>query len=662
MENPAQPPESPMWRIIVGGDTSHRICEIVRELTSVGREPDNDISLDDPQVSRYHARLILQGDHLIIEDLDSANGTLLNERELIYPTVLHVGDVISLGQHTLKVDQPPAEASPVTTISPVTEDSSPRRLWPFLLAILLGLAVVVLFLGSILVGRWFFLRQQAVAVTPSPAATVTVPDRPVIVVNQAPAAGAVLPLKQSVTIQATAVAVNGVTRVELWVDDRLVEQVDSPLGQSASSMTVAFRWIADTPGMYTLRLKAYGESGQPAETTVATVTVAGDTPAATATLVPATATSTITPLPATNMPTFTPTPTVTKSPLPTTTPTPLPPTLRVGVPLLNVRSGPGTGYTRVGALQQGDEVTLVGRTTVNGSQWWQIQFAPAPGGTAWVSGNTAYVTVSDPGIVPVGVVPLPPTAELTPVSTQTPVPMPPIPSATLPPAKVRQAPPGKTLLIISNRSLTNQPARLTLSGGKSVGGGLEIDPPPGEEVELVLEPDFYRAMWSAPWNSFTRGVDFTAVAGKIVVQWIVPEDGVTVTEVYDELLLSQPSWPTPSPVPTPLPESDQPLAPPGLALLVASNRSVKNEYGLLTIAGGNFGGGQEFILDANTERQLELVPGYYRTVWHSPAFGGVNAGREFQVSAGEVIYGWIVPEDRNVFMQFPDQPVEQINN
>jgi hypothetical protein len=259
-------------------------------------------------------------------------------------------------------------------------------------------------------------------------------------------------------------------------------------------------------------------------------------------------------------------------------------------------------------------------------------------------------------------IPLPPGTEPTLLTlTSTPQPS---PTPTRSAGQVKRAPPGKTLLIVSNRSLSNRPARLTLSGGKSVAGGKEIDPPAGGEIEVVLEPDFYRALWSTPVNNFTRGADFTAVPGKIMVMWIVPENGVTMTEMYDELFIDAGPGPTPSATPTALPPDPRGLvAPPGMGLLVASNRSVMNEYAVLTIAGGNYGGGREIILDANSEVQLELLPGYtYRTIWHSPARGGVNAGREFPVTTGEVIYGWIIPEDRTVFMRFPGQPEIQINN
>jgi pSer/pThr/pTyr-binding forkhead associated (FHA) protein len=48
---------------------------------SLGRSPDNDLSLSDERVSRYHARITRRGESFLLEDLSSANGTFLrNER------------------------------------------------------------------------------------------------------------------------------------------------------------------------------------------------------------------------------------------------------------------------------------------------------------------------------------------------------------------------------------------------------------------------------------------------------------------------------------------------------------------------------------------------------------------------------------------------------
>ena len=59
----------------------------------VGRSPSSDICINEPFVSASHARFSLQGPALIIEDLNSLNGTLVNGRQLVEPATLREGDV-----------------------------------------------------------------------------------------------------------------------------------------------------------------------------------------------------------------------------------------------------------------------------------------------------------------------------------------------------------------------------------------------------------------------------------------------------------------------------------------------------------------------------------------------------------------------------------------
>ena len=63
----------------------------------VGRGPRCDIRLDDPFVSRRHARLISGELGLAIEDLASANGVHVNGRLSPGITRLHPGDVVQMG-------------------------------------------------------------------------------------------------------------------------------------------------------------------------------------------------------------------------------------------------------------------------------------------------------------------------------------------------------------------------------------------------------------------------------------------------------------------------------------------------------------------------------------------------------------------------------------
>jgi uncharacterized protein YraI len=111
--------------------------------------------------------------------------------------------------------------------------------------------------------------------------------------------------------------------------------------------------------------------------------------------------------------------------------------LKAGQPFANLRSGPDVKYQKVGELNAtGVNAAAVRGKSANG-QWWQIAFANAPGGVAWVYGQLVDFT-GDPNAVPVVAAPPlaagapAPTASPTPAAPQ-PTPTPPIPpSAVLP--------------------------------------------------------------------------------------------------------------------------------------------------------------------------------------------------------------------------------------
>jgi pSer/pThr/pTyr-binding forkhead associated (FHA) protein len=70
---------------------------------SIGRSPDNDLPVDNLAVSNYHARVYFEAGRLVVEDLDSLNGTFVNDLRVERAT-LHDGDNIHIGKHKIKVD------------------------------------------------------------------------------------------------------------------------------------------------------------------------------------------------------------------------------------------------------------------------------------------------------------------------------------------------------------------------------------------------------------------------------------------------------------------------------------------------------------------------------------------------------------------------------
>ena len=81
---------------------------------TIGRSPDNDLPVDNLAVSNYHARIYFEGSRLVVEDLDSLNGTFVNDLRVERAT-LHDGDSIWIGKHHIKVDASADTAIPWET-------------------------------------------------------------------------------------------------------------------------------------------------------------------------------------------------------------------------------------------------------------------------------------------------------------------------------------------------------------------------------------------------------------------------------------------------------------------------------------------------------------------------------------------------------------------
>lgn len=82
-------------------DLGKRFLLTKSELT-IGRDRENDIILQSDSVSRRHCRIERRGDHLTIIDLDSTNGTFVNDNEPITSTPLRRGDQIKVGDTIFK--------------------------------------------------------------------------------------------------------------------------------------------------------------------------------------------------------------------------------------------------------------------------------------------------------------------------------------------------------------------------------------------------------------------------------------------------------------------------------------------------------------------------------------------------------------------------------
>jgi hypothetical protein len=77
-----------------------KVCTFQKDVITVGRDPESDIYLDNPGISRHHLRLERCAEGYYAEDLESANGTFLNDAP-IRKALVRNDDVIRVGKFSL---------------------------------------------------------------------------------------------------------------------------------------------------------------------------------------------------------------------------------------------------------------------------------------------------------------------------------------------------------------------------------------------------------------------------------------------------------------------------------------------------------------------------------------------------------------------------------
>ncbi len=86
-------------RVLDGADRG-RVFEDLQPPITIGREEGNSIQLNDERISRFHLKIQLDHDDLVLTDLESTNGTKINNEE-VQLRILRHGDMISVGRSTL---------------------------------------------------------------------------------------------------------------------------------------------------------------------------------------------------------------------------------------------------------------------------------------------------------------------------------------------------------------------------------------------------------------------------------------------------------------------------------------------------------------------------------------------------------------------------------
>lgn len=96
-------PEEEIAKLVILKD-AELVAEtpLVAKRMTIGRDAESDIRLNDLSVSRSHARLVRVFRDFYVEDLQSTNGTFLNDRQ-VSKHMLKLGDLLRIGGFTLRL-------------------------------------------------------------------------------------------------------------------------------------------------------------------------------------------------------------------------------------------------------------------------------------------------------------------------------------------------------------------------------------------------------------------------------------------------------------------------------------------------------------------------------------------------------------------------------
>jgi predicted component of type VI protein secretion system len=93
---------------------------------AIGRKPDNDIPLDNAAVSGHHCKLYESGGTWFVEDLNSTNGTFVNEKKVL-KAGLKPGDTVTVVKYSLLfTDEKTAAVGKPEIVLPVQKPKTPQ--------------------------------------------------------------------------------------------------------------------------------------------------------------------------------------------------------------------------------------------------------------------------------------------------------------------------------------------------------------------------------------------------------------------------------------------------------------------------------------------------------------------------------------------------------
>src|ERR1051325_10669632 len=97
--------------VVLSAGLSGRTHELNVDKTTIGRVEDNTFQIAEPSVSSHHCEILLRGNDVVVKDLNSTNGTFINNQQVSGEAVLKPGQILRLGQVEVRLEAPGASAT-----------------------------------------------------------------------------------------------------------------------------------------------------------------------------------------------------------------------------------------------------------------------------------------------------------------------------------------------------------------------------------------------------------------------------------------------------------------------------------------------------------------------------------------------------------------------
>ena len=96
---------------VMGGKEEHQSFDLQGETIFIGRDPENDIQIDDKYISRKHLRIQKKGNKFLLRDLNTKNGTFVNGKQIRPDDLFELGEghTIVIGMSVLCLDEGSSE-------------------------------------------------------------------------------------------------------------------------------------------------------------------------------------------------------------------------------------------------------------------------------------------------------------------------------------------------------------------------------------------------------------------------------------------------------------------------------------------------------------------------------------------------------------------------